>query len=261
MHPKVRIPLLNRLSPLLNRPRQRDLEKRPAKPYNVARVERVFSSMLHYVEFRIEVYKLTSRSLLLNPELFGVHNADVVRQLTNRYHLFSDIDSLTVEIPAFAADATLDPKKPMEKFGPLSADRERNRIKRNFIIEAGRHGLLILRRDVEDFEKEIEVLKAKMKAYQQAVQELIKERTDAIVAELLTALAERLRREPPEHWRSRYLGKEMSDDDVKRLFQEEVQAEVKRVKTDFKPSVFTAFKDVTYQPFKDPEFHKLLVRP
>ncbi len=50
----------------------------------------------------------------------------------------------------------------------------------------------------------------------------------------------------------------MSNADLKRLFEEEVQGEVNRVKTDFDPRIFTAFKDVTYQTFKDPEFRKLL---
>jgi hypothetical protein len=54
------------------------------------------------------------------------------------------------------------------------------------------------------------------------------------------------------------LGKEISDADVERLFKEEVQAEVERVPTDFNPKVFTTYKDVTYQTFKDPEFRMIL---
>lgn len=237
---------------------KRDLQDRPPKEFNVARIERVFSSMLHYVELTIEDYKLTTRSLLLNPELFGVRNAEVMRRLTNRYHLFSETDALTVEIPHIGEDAKPDTKKTKEKFGPLSIDRERNRIKKRFVIEAGNYGSLMLRRDVEAFENEIKILEAKIAAYKQAVQNQIKKRTDEIVAELLAALLERLKAEPPEHWQSRFLGKKPSDDDIKRLFEQEVQSEVNRVKTDFNPKVFTAYKDVTYQTFKDPKFRKLM---
>ena len=235
-----------------------DLKATPPKPYNVSRIERVFSSMLHYVELTIEDYKLTTRSMLLNPELFGVRNAEVVRRLTNRYHLFSETDALTVEIPHIGDDAKPDPQKPKEKFGPLSIDRERNRIKKRFVIEAGNFGSLMLRRDVTAFEKEIVILRAKIDAYQKAVQEQIKKRTDEIVNELLTALLERLKAEPPEHWQSRFFGKKPSDDDIKRLFQQEVQSEVNRVKADFAPKVFTIYKDVTYQTFKDPKFRELM---
>lgn len=211
---------------------KRDLEERPPKEYNIARVERVFNSMLHYVELRIEDYKLTSRSLLLNSKLFGVKNDEVVRRLTNRYHLFAETDSLIVEIP--------------------------QRIKDRFIIEAGSFGLIILRKDVNDFEKEINVLKAKIEAYKSAVQDEVIKRTDAIVEELLTALKESLRANPPDHWQKRFTTNSPTDADIKRLFEEEVRAEVKRVKTDFNPRIFYAYKDVTYQTFQDEKFRKLM---
>ena len=235
-----------------------DLQERPPKEFNVARIERVFSSMLHYVEFRIEDYKLITRSLLLKPELFGVHHVDVVSRLTGRFRLFSENDDLTVEIPHIGNDSRPKPEKPKLKFGPLSIDRERNRIKKQFIIEAGKFGSLILRRNVSAFEKEIEVLRAKIAQYQKVVQDQIKKRTDELVGELLSALRDRLKAEPPEHWRSRFLGKKPTDDDITRLFKEEIQGEVNRMKTDFAPKVFTAYKDVTYQTFKDPAFRRLM---
>ena len=116
---------------------KRDLADCP-KEFNIARIERVFSSLLQYVEFKIENYKLTTRSVHLKPELFGVQNEDVISRLTNRYRLFAESDSLTVEIPAFKEDGVADPQKPKEKFGPLSVDRERNRIKKKYVIEAGK---------------------------------------------------------------------------------------------------------------------------
>jgi hypothetical protein len=237
---------------------KRDLQERPAKEFNIVRFERVFSSLLHYVELTIEDYKLTTRSVLLNAELLGVRDPEVKRRMSNRYHLFSDTDALTVEIPHFGDDAQANTRKPKEKFGPLSIDRERNRIKKRFVIKAGNFGSLMLRRDVAAFEKEIKILEAKIDAYKQAVKEQIKKRTDEIVNELLAALHEHLKAEPPEHWRSRILGKKFSDADIERLFREEVQSEVNRVNTDFNPKVFTAYKDVTYATFKDAKFRELM---
>jgi len=237
---------------------KRDLKDRPPKEFNVARIERVFSSMLQYVELTIEDYKLTSRSLLLNPELFGVRDAEVVRRLTNRYNLFSESDVLTVEIPHVGEDAKPDAKKPTVKFGPLSIDRERNRIKKRFVIDAGRYGSLILRRNVPEFEKEIKVLEAKIVEYQTVVRKQIETRIQEIVNELLGALLERLKAAPPDHWHSRFLDKHPTDDDIKRLFHEDVQGEVSRVETDFAPKVFIAYKDVTYQTFKDEKFRELM---
>ena len=235
-----------------------DLDERPPKKFNVARAERVFNSLLHYVELRIEDYRLTTRSMLLRPELFGVRNEEIIRRLTNRFNLFAEkAEALTVEIAAIAADGKPDAKK-KEKFGPLSVDRERNRIKKKYIIEAGKFGLLILRRNVHDFEEEIKVLEKKLEAYKRAVEAELKRRTDDIVNELLAALMERLQKEPPEHWRSRHLSDPLTEDDVKRLFEEDVRSEVERAKTDFDPQIFTTFKDVTYETFKDAKFREIM---
>jgi hypothetical protein len=249
---------INRIDARAVEAEKRDLQDRPAKEFNVVRFELVFSSLLHYVELTIEDYKLTTRSVLLNAELLGVRDPEVKRRMSNRYHLFSSTDALTVEIPHFGDDAQADTKKAKEKFGPLSIDRERNRIKKRFVIEAGNFGSLMLRRDVAAFEKEIKILEAKIDAYKQAVKDQIKKRTDEIVNELLAALHEHLKAEPPEHWRSRILGKKFSDADIERLFREEVQSEVNRVNTDFNPKVFTAYKDVTYATFQDAKFRELM---
>jgi hypothetical protein len=141
---------------------------------------------------------------------------------------------------------------------PRGVDAERKRIKDRFIIEAGDFGLIILRKDVNDFEKEINVLKAKIKAYTAAVQNEIIKRTDAIVEELPTALKESLKANPPDHWPKRFTTNAPTDADIKRLFEEEVRAEVKRVKTDCNPRIFLAYKDVTYQTFQDKKFRKLM---
>ncbi len=148
--------------------------------------------------------------------------------------------------------------KPKEKFGPLSIDRERNRIKKRFVMEAGRYGSLILRRDVPAFEQEIKVLEAKIVEYRQVVQKQIETRIQQIVDELLAALLEHLKAAPPDQWHSRFLGKQPTEEDIKRRFREDVEAEVNRVKTDFDPKVVTAYKDVTYHTFKDPMFRELM---
>ena len=116
----------------------------------------------------------------------------------------------------------------------------------------------VIRRNVPDFEKEITILRAKVEAFRDAVQAELKKRTEGIVTELLAGLKERLKSDPPDHWRSRFLQKEPTDADIKRLFEEDVRSEVDRVKTEFSPRIFTAYKDVTYQTFKDEKFRKLM---
>lgn len=237
---------------------KRDLQDRPPKEFNVARVERVFSSLLQYVELKIEGYKLSTRTLSLNAELFGVRDPEVISRLTNKYRLFSQPDALTVEIPRIGTDGKPDDKEPKENFGLKSIDKERSKIKAKFVIEAGEFGSLILRRDVAAFEKEISLLKAKVTEYKKAVHEQIDASIEEIVDELLAALRESLKSSPPAHWQSRYLGKEPTAEDVERLFREDVEKEVQRVRTDFEPKVSVTYKEVTYQTFKTPEFREFV---
>ena len=237
---------------------KQDLRERPPKPFNIAKIERIFSSMLQYVELELEDSKPASRSISLNPQLFGVNDEAVVRRLTNRYYLFSESDALTVDIPQIDEDGKPDKTKPKEKFGSENIGRERNKIKRRFIIDAGRFGTLILRRDVPEFEQKIKVLQTKLREYQLAVQRQIAARTDEIVRELLAALLERLKAAPPERWQSRFLSKNPTDADIRRLFHEDIEVEVNRVKTGFEPKVFISYKEVTYQTFKDANFRELI---
>ena len=237
---------------------KQDLRDRPPKPVNVAQLERIFSSMLIYVELEIEDSKPASRSISLNPQLFGVRDEEVVRRLTNRYYLFSNSGALTVDIPHIGEDGKPDATKPKVKFGPESIGQERSRIKRRFMIEAGRFGTLILRRDMPEFERKINVFQAMLREYQLAVQNQIATRTEEIVKELLAALLERLKAAPPERWQSRFLGNKPTEEDIKRLFHEDIEAEVNRVKTGFEPKVFLSYKEVTYQTFNDANFRELI---
>ena len=59
-------------------------------------------------------------------------------------------------------------------------------------------------------------------------------------------------------WRTRHLGNTLTAADVKRLFEEDVRVEVERVTKTFNPVIFTAYKDVTYETFKDPKFREVI---
>ncbi len=237
---------------------KRDLAERPPKAFNIARVERVFSSMLQYVEFEIENYKLTTRTLRLDSELFGVRDEAVSQRLASRYHLFSANDSLAVEIPFVGENAEPDPSRPKETFGALSVDKERNRIKKLYIIEAGKNRALILRRNVPAFEKEIARLRVRIELYRDGVQTQIHKRTEEIAAELLAALTQTLKDNPPPHWASRHINATISEDDVKRLFNEDIKQELERVRTDFDPKIRTDYKEITYATFVDKDFRELI---
>lgn len=234
-----------------------DLAASPPKQFDLARIERVFNSKLHYVEWEIRDYKLASRSVMIRPELFGLRHADVVRRTTSRYHLFAKTDSLDVKIPEFDEHGG-EIEGRSETFGPQSIDLERRRITKRFLFSGGDFGVLILRRDVQEFESQLNRLKKQIAAYQCAIKEILVKKCEEIVAELLNALKSSLQSNPPEHWRSRFMGDKITEEDVGRLFMEDIRREVERTQAEFKPRMFHAYKDVTYRTFQDDNFRKLL---
>src|SRR5262249_50734846 len=51
---------------------KKDLKERPPKEFNIARIERVFNSALHFVELEILDYRLKAKKVKLDAELFGL---------------------------------------------------------------------------------------------------------------------------------------------------------------------------------------------
>ncbi len=97
-----------------------------------------------------------------------------------------------------------------------------------------------------------------MNAFKEELRSVIEERSSQLMKELFEQLKDRLKKEPPSSWQSKYLGKTPTDADIERLFNEEVQPEIDRLNIDFNPSITLVYKDITYQTFKDKKFRKLL---
>ena len=147
------------------------------------------------------------------------------------------------------------------RLSPMTSSQAAREPKTDPICTAGRrYGTLILRRNVTDFEKQIKVLEARISEYRTAVQEQIETRIQEIVDELLAALLERLKAAPPDHWHSRFLGKQPTDEDIKRLFREDVQGEVSqsrgRRNNNFRRSGLAADGGISVERLSSPRFRK-----
>ncbi|MEN9360228.1 MAG: hypothetical protein RL095_1763 [Verrucomicrobiota bacterium] len=237
---------------------KQDLANAPPKEFNVARIERVFSSMLQYIELTIENYKLNTRSLNLDSSLLGVQDADVLRRLKNKYNLFSASEPLEIIIPRFDKDGNIDDNHPGEIFSPQVIDQIRNELKKKYFIEVPNYGNMILIKDIKEFESELDSLKLKIEFYQHGFEDAVNSRADKIVNELLLALKDRLKDNIPDRWRSRILFGRATDEDIERLFREDIESELFRIKKEIVPEVRTVYKALTYQTFQDNKFRSIL---
>ena len=147
------------------------------------------------------------------------------------------------------------------RLSPMTSSQAAREPKTDPICTAGkRYGTLTLRRNVTDCEKQIKLLEARISEYRTAVQEQIETRIQEIVDELLAALLERLKAAPPDHWHSRFLGKQPTDEDIKRLFREDVQGEVSqsrgRRNNNFRRSGLAADGGISVERLSSPRFRK-----
>ena len=108
------------------------------------------------------------------------------------------------------------------------------------------------------FTKEIARLEVLIQLYQVAVQSLLEERTKQITAELLKALADTLKENPPPSWATWHLNETLDDAEVERLFGEDIHQALEWVRTDFNPRVRIDHKALTYETFKDPAFRRVI---
>lgn len=238
---------------------KKDLEDNPPKPFDVARAERVFNSKLHFVEFEISHYKLSRGKLDIDAKLLGVMDSQVVERLTSKYDIFGrNSDRLETTIPYVDGDGNVDSSQDPIPFHENDFDAERRRFKETYLIPAGRWGQLILRKNKNDFDKEIKILKKKAELYRDEIKEVLREQLDELVDELFSSLKDFLMKNPPKHWKNKRLGGALSESDARRLFGNDVGKSVDQIIRTFNPTISVIFKDVTYETFKDENFKKLL---
>ena len=76
-----------------------DLAASPPREFNIARIERVFNSAIHFIELEITGYRLKAKKIKLDVELFGMGDSFLKERVENTFKPFDDAAFLMVEIP------------------------------------------------------------------------------------------------------------------------------------------------------------------
>ncbi len=234
-----------------------DISNRPPKEFNIARAERVFRSIISFVELSIENYKVNNQKISLPTELFGLQDTEVVKKISSKYSLFSDKNSLDCEIPFVNYNGTIDQEN---KFliSPKVIDEERRRIKQKYIIEGGEFGCIIQNKNKKLFEKEVEILKIKLDFYKESIGQVFDNNIELVYNELYSSVGQRLKTSPPSHWRCMFLAESLTDNDVKRLLRQDIDHAISKALDAFNPTIKYMYKDATYQTYKDPKFRRII---
>ena len=238
-----------------------DLQRQPAKPFDLARIERVYTSKLQYVELEVTGYRLASRRVQVPNDLLVGNDKMLESRLRNSFALLEGKESLVVQI----ADA--DPKtgearvdaagKPLlVDYSEQQIEVERKALLKDFLTPITGHGQLISKARREAFDIRIKWFKSRIEAYKTAVENKLTEAVNKSVDDLTQALLPTVMKSPPDRLLKRVLSQHASAEEVSAALKAELHEAFNTGERFFQPSVKVVFKDLTYETIQDESFRE-----
>lgn len=238
----------------------KELERQPPKPFDLARIERVYSSKLQYVELEVTGYRLTARRVQVPNDLLIGNDRTLEARLHNSFALLEGKEALVVEIPD--ADPKTNEKREeagqplLVKYSEQQIEAERKALMKDFLTPITGYGQLISRARRTAFDTRVQWFKDRIVAYKAAVDERLNEAVHKSVDELVEALLPTVRRSPPDRLLKNCLWDSPTDDDLRTALKNELHAAFNTGERFFQPMVKVVFKDLTYETTQDEAFRK-----
>lgn len=237
----------------------RDLQRQPPKPYDLARIERVYSSKLQYVELEVTGYRLASRRVQVPNDLLVGNDRILESRLRNSFALLEGKEALIVKIADAdpkTAEPRLDPQhKPvMVNYSEQQIENERKALIKDFLTAIAGHGQLISKARRPAFDIRIIWFKARIEAYKQAVEARLTEALQKSVDDLTEALLPTVFQSPPDRLLKNVVSMNPSKDDIRSALKAELHAAFNTGERFFRPALKVVFKDLTYETIQDEKF-------
>jgi hypothetical protein len=228
------------------------LKKNPPIPVDLARVTRVFSTKLQFVELKVTRAKLSKMKLTVDSSLL---NADAKGELEglieSKLAAFGEMRDVEIVVPAFvngvAAEANGQPL--MVKVSEASLERDRHGIEKRFIYDVKDFGRLIEKDRKDEFQLLLDAYKTQLLAHAKGVRAMLDMQAQQIVDDAMDLIIAR-------HQSGRAQGKQVAEIDVAAL-RTHLRAGLERAKGEL-PTVTLVFKDVTYEQTQSPVFRERL---
>lgn len=236
---------------------QQDLKENPPKQFDLARIERVFNYELQFVEFKVEKFQLTQKTVPLKPGWLGLEDKELRDRFRNTFKLFEGSKSFKFKVQALDDDG-----KPVENKTMIISEEtiwdEAKKI-RESIIPLGQYGSVILKRRKAEFQKRVDRLKKLVEIFSEQVQKQIDVEIAAARERLIKDLAPDLKEKPPKEWVERSISGKLTLQRVRELLGGELDDVFSTISREMHPQVVCIYKDVTYTTIvNDPEFRKKL---
>ncbi len=222
-----------------------ELKKNPPIDVDLARVTRVFSTKLQFVEYEVKGAKISATQLTVPSSLLNVDAKGELQDLIqSRLRAFADLKNEEISVPAYLNGKPAmgnDGKPIMEKVSEASLQRLRNDIEKRYLHDITGFGRLIAKDEKGDFEARLEAYKAQLLAHSEGLRKLIDQQATEIIDEAVDLIMERSRRS----------GVAKQPDPM--ALRKALHEGLKRAKEEA-PKIRLVFKDVTYEQTQNPEF-------
>jgi hypothetical protein len=242
-----------------------ELARVPPKAFNVARIERVFSSKLQYVELEVTGYRLSSHKVSIPNDLLIGEAAALDQRLRNAFTLLADNRSLEVEIPVqdfqtLSFTLGIDDKPVMRRYSERQLEADRKKIEEDFLTNVPGFGWLIRRWDRRAFDARLKWFDAQLHHFEKGVQGELEKAIEKSVDELVAVLHPKLRENFPPRLLKSVMTAVPDDSLLRTLLRDELLFVFEEAKGRFEPAVSVQFKDLTYETIKDPRFRSAIER-
>lgn len=238
-----------------------DLQRQPPKPYDLARIERVYSSKLQYVELEVTGYRLASRRVQVPNDLLVGNDKTLESRLRNSFALLEGKEALTVQIPdtdpktgEYRLDA--EGKHVLVDYSEQHIEAERKALLKDFLTPITGHGQLISKARRLAFDTRIAWFKSRIAAYKSAVEDKLTEALNKSVDDLTQALLPTVRKSPPDRLLKNVLSMTPTDEDIRTALKTELHEAFNTGDRFFQPSIKLVFKDLTYETIQDKNFRE-----
>jgi len=237
---------------------RRDLEAKPPKQFDLARIERVFNYKLQFVEFKVEDFSLGRRTITLEPGWLGLSDLELKQRFRNSFKLFEPGEGMEVEI-VLPSECCFFLEAGRQTVNEKTIYEHTRALRTNFLMPLGHYGSVIRKRDLQEFQTCIDELKILLKLYADEVRKNLDEELNQTQQRLLENLVPDLVQNPPKEWSLRAISGKPDETRVRQLLTEGLVEAFGKVKKAFEPNLTVVFKDVTYTTIvEDPRFREAL---
>lgn len=228
---------------------KKNLEENPIAPFDLSRKARVYSSRLQYVEFSVEKYKLTRKTVSIPAYLMGLAG-DMEDRWRNTLCIL-DEDITTVELELLGPDKQLKKVAVDERF----LEAERKKLESKYLMPVVGFGNVMFKHDQAKFESDVEDFQGLLDDYFEKLKEQVSDDLSNLISKVVGLLLPSVKENPPPEY-CRF-GKP-KDEDLAQLLHDDIESAVSIKTLLVQPTIKKVFKDIAHQSMKSSDFETRL---